>query len=194
VNATVMPIIIPGVGAPTAHEGLVELRAQIIEALVAVEDHACKFTIAAIRVGALLAEVKAKLPHGGFEPWIYQNLVIKPRTAQAYMRFGKAFEALPAEERKRVALLPLREAIKAVQMPGDAPVRTAATSPIRNRMESERVLGVFTAATKALRSARDLAQPGYPINSKVRDRMSQMRCRLQAAIDEIDRLGQQEAA
>lgn len=51
------------------------------------------------------------------------NCSVKPRTARAYMRLAKRWPSLPTEERQRVADLPLREAIRAIAVPEEAPVR-----------------------------------------------------------------------
>jgi hypothetical protein len=43
----------------------------------------------AMDAGELLADQKAKMPHGLFTEWVQQNLVFSPRTAQAYMRIAQ---------------------------------------------------------------------------------------------------------
>jgi hypothetical protein len=182
--------------------GLVDdINKAIDEAMAAARlahQHLGIATQKALLIGDRLISMKTATKHGEFAKVVLARTSIgSMRTAQAYMRLASAY---PPEMRNSVADLPLRNVLKMIAASKEpppatpaTPIRRATTSPIRNRIESDRVLGVFTAATKALRSARDFAQPGYPINGKVRDRIAQMRSRLQAAIDEIDRLGQQES-
>ena len=40
----------------------------------------------ALRVGELLSEVKARLPHGGWLPWCQENLEFDQKTGWRYMR------------------------------------------------------------------------------------------------------------
>ena len=50
----------------------------------------------AIRCGELLLQAKAGLPHGQWLPWINENLNLKPRQCQNYMRVAENREALNA--------------------------------------------------------------------------------------------------
>jgi len=68
----------------------------------------------AIATGELLLEAKRQVGHGGWLPWLAENLPdIAERTAQAYMRIARA----PLEKRNAVADLPLREALAAIASP-----------------------------------------------------------------------------
>jgi len=51
----------------------------------------------AIRIGELLAEHKASLPHGEFGRWIQEHLPFSDRTARNYMRCYESRELLKTE-------------------------------------------------------------------------------------------------
>lgn len=51
----------------------------------------------AIRIGELLTEIKAGLPHGGFGPWCEQHLPFTDRTARNYMRLHRDRDRLKTE-------------------------------------------------------------------------------------------------
>ena len=51
----------------------------------------------AVRIGELLTEQKAKLPHGEFTPWIETNLPFTVRTAQNYMKVYRERDTLKSE-------------------------------------------------------------------------------------------------
>ena len=51
------------------------------------------------------------VPHGEWDRWQRQNLIIKPRTVRDYMQLAR----LDEEKRRRVANMPLREALKALR-------------------------------------------------------------------------------
>lgn len=57
---------------------IIRLHAEIVEAL---ETSFQK----AVRIGELLTEHKARLPHGEFLPWVAQHLPFTDRTARNYM-------------------------------------------------------------------------------------------------------------
>lgn len=46
----------------------------------------------AVRCGKLLAEQKARLPHGGWLPWLDEQFPASRRTAQGYMRLARHAE------------------------------------------------------------------------------------------------------
>lgn len=72
----------------------------------------------AIECGRLLAEVKQQLRHGEWGPWLEDNFPASDRTARTYMQLAAA----PAEDRQRVADLPLRQARDAIATPRPATV------------------------------------------------------------------------
>ena len=51
----------------------------------------------AIRIGQLLGEQKAELPHGQFTTWVESNMPFTPRTARNYMRLFDNREQLKSE-------------------------------------------------------------------------------------------------
>lgn len=51
----------------------------------------------AIRIGQMLTEQKASLPHGDFGPWVAANLPFTDRTARSYMRFYRERDLLKTE-------------------------------------------------------------------------------------------------
>jgi len=51
----------------------------------------------AIRCGELLLKAKAQMDHGQWLPWIKENLTLKPRQCQGYMRLAQNQEALNAQ-------------------------------------------------------------------------------------------------
>jgi hypothetical protein len=48
-------------------------------------EHATSAVQYATDVGQLLLQIKSKLPHGEFTPWIEANIMVSPRQAQRYM-------------------------------------------------------------------------------------------------------------
>jgi ParB family chromosome partitioning protein len=67
----------------------------------------------AIRCGELLLKAKASMPHGEWQPWLRRNVSFAARTARDYTSLAK----LSPEKRRRVAVLPLREALRAQRTP-----------------------------------------------------------------------------
>lgn len=63
----------------------------------------------ATEAGKLLIEAKQQVRHGEWMPWLKANVAFSERTAQGYMRV--------ARNTKRVADLPLREALKTLAEP-----------------------------------------------------------------------------
>jgi ParB family chromosome partitioning protein len=64
----------------------------------------------AVEAGKLLMEAKKSVPYGGWEAWVRDSCGFSERTAQGYMRLAR----LAPEEAQRVALLSLRNALKAL--------------------------------------------------------------------------------
>jgi phage N-6-adenine-methyltransferase len=67
----------------------------------------------AVEAGKLLMEAKKSIPYGGWEAWVRDSCGFSERTAQGYMRLAR----LDPEEAQRVALLSLRDALKALAEP-----------------------------------------------------------------------------
>lgn len=74
------------------------------------------------QAGILLAEVKAKLPHGAWLPWLEANFDGTPRTAQRYVKLADNWEAIA--NATDVSYLTLSEALGQLENPKDkAPKR-----------------------------------------------------------------------
>jgi hypothetical protein len=109
----------------------------------------------ALEAGALLAKAKQLLPHGQWETWLGCNCNVAARTARAYMQLAKRFSAMSGEERQRVAVLPVREAIRAITTKPEAPARpSSALLAVAPRDERERALVALDRAGRALRATR----------------------------------------
>ena len=65
----------------------------------------------ALQAGRLLREVKARLDHGEWLPWLKNNFDGSTRTAQVYMGLQTKLLKLGAKKRNAVALLSLRQVI-----------------------------------------------------------------------------------
>ncbi|MGE3180796.1 MAG: DUF3102 domain-containing protein [Phycisphaerae bacterium] len=70
----------------------------------------------AMRCGELLAEAKAKLPHGEFSQWVEAHCDFALRTGQAYMRLHSHRAELD-EKRNGVAHLNVRDALTMLAEP-----------------------------------------------------------------------------
>jgi hypothetical protein len=90
------------------------LAAEINEAHALAMQHAGEAVAQGIRVGHLLLEAKAKIPHGQWLPWLRANVTFSDRTAQSYMRIA---HKSPPEIRNGAADLSLRKAIQHVAGP-----------------------------------------------------------------------------
>jgi len=71
----------------------------------------------ALEAGNALIHAKALVDHGQWQNWLEGNCVVSDRTARSYMRLARELPKLSSEERQRVAVLPLREAITALATP-----------------------------------------------------------------------------
>lgn len=71
------------------------LAAAINERHDAVGEAAHTMVGHAAECGRLLIEAKASLGHGGWLPWVQENLRFGPRQAQKYMRIAGKIDALP---------------------------------------------------------------------------------------------------
>ncbi|MBX3601071.1 MAG: DUF3102 domain-containing protein [Rubrivivax sp.] len=162
--------------------GIEQLPAEINRLVRDAEHHAGQAFGAAVVVGALLRKAKAEVPHGQWEDWITSNTTLAVRTAQAYMLLSKRTSELPAEEAQRVALLPLREAMKAISTPAEAPPRPPTYKPGRHDLNHARP--TFEAAVRSLGSvARDVG-----LRKLSADRIKTLREKLQAVLTELDRM------
>ena len=70
--------------------------------------------------GRVLLEVKGRLPHGTFLPWVAAHTQVSARTAQGCMRLSLNWPRLVADPNtQRVAHLPLRDALALLAEPGE---------------------------------------------------------------------------
>jgi len=149
------------------------------------EGHARSAVRAALDVGRMLTSAKYYLPHGQWDAWLTENITIKPRTAQAYMRLAKQVPTLPAAEAQRVADLPLREAIKAIATVPDAPARQARERPhLPDAADRERASSTIRKAMASLKAV-DKEMSSNVIRPKTVDDVKR---KLESALDLINRL------
>jgi hypothetical protein len=167
----------------TALTTLPALAEQINQASAAAEANAKSAMQHALRAGRLLIEAKALTTHGDWENWLTANCTMAPRTAQAYMRLAKKLQELPADEAQRVADLPVREAIRAIATSPEAPAR-ASMIRINDRTDADRAASTFKKGAAAMRDAAKWANVGK-LDAK---RVQSLRAKLQAAVEELDRL------
>src|SRR5262245_13433345 len=66
--------------------------------------------------GEFLAEAKRRCGHGSWLPWLEANVTFSERTAQAYMRIAREWDALAANP-QRVADLSYRDGLKLLAAP-----------------------------------------------------------------------------
>lgn len=105
---------------------LPELAQQIINAHRAADASARDSVQHAITAGRLLIEVKARLPHGEFLPWLKANCSdVNQRTAQRYVQVAKNWDAWDDQRRHAVSRLSLRNVLKS--FPSDAKPGRAST-------------------------------------------------------------------
>ena len=107
----------------TDHQSLDQLALQIKDSATTTTKAANNAAEGALITGALLIEAKKQLQHGEWETWVTTNCDVALRTAQAYMRLAKSLPQLDATNTQRVALLPLRDAMKAIATDPVAPKR-----------------------------------------------------------------------
>jgi Protein of unknown function (DUF3102) len=111
------------------------LAAEIREAHAAVLASARTTGERAVRVGKLLIEAKATVPHGGWIPWL-KEIGLSPRTAQRYMRLAE----LPADKYDTVSHLGVKGALEAISLSPEMP------TPFPLPKASEVTNGVFEEA------------------------------------------------
>lgn len=108
----------------------------------------------AMEAGRLLNEAKALMQHGMWESWLRDHCTVAPRTARAYMRLASQVPLLPNAERRRVADLPLRDAIKAISTAPTAPPRARDTDHrVASNDEAERTASDLSKCATKLREA-----------------------------------------
>ncbi len=166
---------------PDRLDGLaLQIRVASCEAM----RHANEATEGALIAGKLLIEAKAQIGHGDWENWVTANCGVALRTAQAYMRLSKSVQQLDTPNTQRVALLPLREALKAIATdPTAPPKRPSIRTHTRN--ERERVEAVLGKAEAALKSTKRLI--GFDQTVKGKD-VDALRTKLNAVLAELDSL------
>jgi hypothetical protein len=71
----------------------------------------------AIRAGALLLDIKRRVGHGDFLPWMEAHLSCTPRCAQMYMALSREL----GSKYETVSHLTLREALAAIRQPIERP-------------------------------------------------------------------------
>jgi hypothetical protein len=71
----------------------------------------------AIRCGELLIEAKKLVGHGAWLPWIRDNLSLKPRLCQAYMRLASKRDELDELNAQALAHLGIEQALEALAEP-----------------------------------------------------------------------------
>lgn len=92
---------------------LTTLADQINAAHVEVEQSLRRALQAAYTAGQALLEVKSRLNHGEFLPWVAANCHFSQRTANDYMQLANHWEALANSQ--HVANLSIREALAAIR-------------------------------------------------------------------------------
>lgn len=105
---------------------LPKLAELITEAHRAADSSAREAVQHAITAGRLLTEVKKRLPHGEFIPWLKANCAdVTVRSAQRYVQVAKNWETWDEEKRHAVSRLSLRNVLKI--FPSDAKPGRAST-------------------------------------------------------------------
>jgi Protein of unknown function (DUF3102) len=138
----------------------------------------------AVATGGLLLIAREKVSHGEWEAWLTDNCTLAPRTARAYMRLANNIKSLPEQERQRVADLPVREAIRAITTTADAPQRSG-MAVYQRRTDAERSAAVLRKGADAMRDAAKWIGGTSMLPGK---KITSLRTKLQAALDELNRL------
>jgi hypothetical protein len=100
----------------------------------------------ALNAGKLLLEAKRKVGHGGWGDWLKANVTFSDRTARGYMKVAREVPTLEESKRQRVAVLPLRDALKELAR---VPAAEAAVS-------------LSEAGAENLDMLQSLSEMGYP--------------------------------
>jgi hypothetical protein len=72
--------------------------------------------------GELLIQAKGQVAHGQWAEWLKANVPFSERTAQGYMRLVRELPKLDDEKAQRVAVMPLRKALRAIADQDDVKV------------------------------------------------------------------------
>ncbi len=144
--------------------------------------HANEATEGALISGKLLLEAKAQIDHGAWEKWVTVNCAVALRTAQAYMRLAKSVQQLDAPNTQRVALLPLREALKAIATDPTAPPKPAYRSTYNPKLsDRQKTEALFGKAVSALKASTRLVSLGLK-----KKQVSDLRKKLNDVLAELD--------
>lgn len=166
-----------------------ELGERIRMRVVMAETHAKKALEYALEIGALLNEAKPQIGHGEWGQWLEEQCTLAPRTARAYMRLARFYPALSETERRRVADLPVREAVKAIATDPTPPAteKVLPAAAPRRREERERVSEKFNATAKSIRDAGKRIGMFMTIKPA---QVTALRNKLQDMLAELDQLQQ----
>ena len=93
---------------------LADLSTEINDTHAQAMLHAGEAMNHALRCGDLLIKAKATVRHGGWLPWLRQNIAFSDRTAQGYMRLSARFGP---HKRNAVADLSVRGVLKEIASP-----------------------------------------------------------------------------
>lgn len=172
-----------GAESPRPSSAAPDLAAAINDAVRAAQQHAASAVQAAVCAGALLVQAREAIPFGEWDAWLRQHVDVAPRTARAYMQLSKRLGEMSAEDRQRVAELPLRQAMAAITTPAEAPPRATRYVPARGDVA---VRPTFETAARTLGAlCRDV---GFrPLK---RDRINGLRDKLKAVLVELDRMAE----
>lgn len=135
-----------------------------IKAEIAAGEAAGRKTVEHFRLAGLaLIEAKERLPHGHFLPFLAEEVKIKARTAQAYMRLACELPKLPEKKAQRVAHLSFRDAM--VELANTSKKLAALPAPAADKAivdardhTLKKVIGSAVAAEKT--AARYTSVPG----------------------------------
>jgi hypothetical protein len=153
------------------------INARVEDALRAVKSA----TLHALDVGQMLIAAKKQVPHGKWDLWLQANCKVAPRTARVYMRLAAKLPMLQLKT-ATVADLPLKDAIRAVATPAEAPIRPQLRSITRD--DRERAVLALRNTSKGI----TIAARGIELNFIQGSGLAALRNKLSAAIDAVDRL------
>ncbi len=163
-------------------DSLDDLASQIRIASSEAMRHANEATEGALLAGKLLLEAKAQIEHGAWESWVTANCELAPRTARAYMQLAKTVPALEDSNRQRVAVLPLREALKAIATDPTAPPKPAYRSTYNPKLsDRQKTEALFGKAVSALKASTKLVSFGLK-----EKQVSELRRKLKDVLAELD--------
>ena len=168
------------------HWALRDIAQKINDTTQTAEGQARLAVQSAMAAGDLLTHAKSYVAHDQWNEWLLANCAVAPRTAQAYMQLFKKVPTLEDSKARRVADLPLRQAIKAIATVSEAPpssrdsgIRTAA------RSDADKVIAVFQKSASGLRDSARRIGLVRELNAK---QVAALRSKLLAALDALDTL------